>query len=58
MVERSIAWLVWRGTRRVQFRGVERNQFGLSTRLAALNLRRLIALGLDHHDGCWTLGVA
>lgn len=54
MVERSIAWLVARGNRRVRFRGVERNQLGLSTRVAALNLRRLIALGLDHHAG-WVL---
>lgn len=57
MVERSIAWLVSHGNRRVRFRGVERNQLGLSTRLAALNLRRLIAFGLDHHDG-WALRVA
>lgn len=57
MVERSIAWLVSHGNRRVRFRGVERNQLGLSTRLAALNLRRLVALGLDNHDG-WALGIA
>ena len=57
MVERSIAWLVSGGNRRVRFRGVERNQLGLSTRLAALNLRRLIALGLDNHEG-WALASA
>lgn len=57
MVERSIAWLVSHGNRRVHFRGVERNQLGLSTRLAALNLRRLVALGLDHHEG-WAVGNA
>jgi IS5 family transposase len=57
MVERSIAWLVSHGNRRVRFRGVERNQLGLSTRLAALNLRRLVVLGLDNHDG-WTLAGA
>jgi hypothetical protein len=54
LVERSIAWLVTHGNRRVRYRGVERNQLGLSTRLAALNLRRLIALGLDHPAG-WAL---
>lgn len=54
MVERSIAWLVAHGNRRVRFRGVERNRLGLSTRVAAVNLRRLVALGLDHEGG-WVL---
>ena len=47
MVERSIAWLVAKGNRRVHFRGVARNRLGLSLRLAAINLRRLVNLGLD-----------
>jgi len=55
MVERSIAWLVANGNRRVRFRGVERNQLGLSLRIAAINLRRLVKLGLDN-DGGWRLG--
>ena len=42
-------------SRRVRFRGVERNQLGLSLRIAAINLRRMINLGLDH-DGEWRLG--
>jgi IS5 family transposase len=46
LVERTIAWLVTRGHRKVRYRGVERNQQWLATRLAALNLRRLINLGL------------
>jgi IS5 family transposase len=50
MVERSIAWLVSGHCRRVRFRGVERNQLGLSTRVAAINLRRLINLGLAHEE--------
>ncbi len=54
MVERSIAWLVADGNRRVRFRGVERNRQGLSLRIAAINLRRLVNLGL-HHDGEWRL---
>jgi IS5 family transposase len=54
MVERSIAWLVAGGNRRVRFRGVERNQLGLSLRVAAINLRRMVTLGLDH-DGEWRL---
>ncbi|HEV8564205.1 MAG TPA: IS1182 family transposase [Actinomycetota bacterium] len=51
MVERSIAWLVADGHRRVRYRGVARNQLGLSMRVAAINLRRLINLGLDHQGG-------
>jgi len=55
MVERSIAWLVAKGNRRVRYRGVERNQQGLATRVAAINLRRLVNLGLDHNDTGWAL---
>ena len=55
MVERSIAWLVARGHRRVRYRGVDRNQIGLANRLGALNLRRLINLGLIHGDEGWAL---
>lgn len=54
MVDRSIAWLVARGHRRVRYRGVARNQLGLSTRVAAINLRRLVNMGLDHNAG-WIL---
>jgi hypothetical protein len=35
---------------------VARNQFGLSTGAAALNLRRLVNLDLIH-DGTWRLAV-
>jgi hypothetical protein len=45
MVERSIAWLV-RGCRRVPYRGVTANSHWLRLRAAAVNLRRLLALGL------------
>lgn len=55
MVERSIAWLVAHGHRRVRYRGVTRNQLGLSLRVAALNLRRLINLGLTRQPGGWAL---
>jgi IS5 family transposase len=57
MVERSIAWLVANGNRRVRFRGVEKNQLGLSLRIAAINLRRLVNLGLVN-DGGWKIGQA
>jgi IS5 family transposase len=55
MVERAIAWLVAHGNRRVRYRGVERNDAWLATRAAALNLRRLINLGLDRTETTWTI---
>jgi IS5 family transposase len=55
MVERSIAWLVANGHRRVRYRGVERNRIALSTRAAVLNLRRLVNLGLTHNPNGWAL---
>ena len=55
MVERSIAWLVANGHRRVRYRGVERNQIGLAIRAAAINLRRLINLGLHHGPTGWAI---
>jgi IS5 family transposase len=55
MVERSIAWLVRGGNRKVRYRGVARNDAWLHHRTAALNLRRLLTLGLQHRDGTWAL---
>src|SRR6266487_837711 len=55
MVERSIAWLVADGCRRVPYRGIERNDLWWSVRVAAVNLRRLLVLGLAHEDGAWVL---
>jgi hypothetical protein len=55
MVERSIAWLT-RGNRRVPYRGVEKNNNWLHHRVAALNLRRLLAMGLTNDNGTWALG--
>jgi len=55
-VERAIAWLVARGSRRVPYRGINRNNAWLANRAAALNLRRLINLGLTSTaDGTWAL---
>jgi IS5 family transposase len=54
MVERTLAWLVRRG-RRVAYRGVARNRIWLAHRAAAVNLQRLIALGLDHDGSRWTI---
>lgn len=55
MVERAIAWLVAKGNRRLRYRGVERNEAWLLRRVAALNLRRLVVLGLTRRDGGWAL---
>ncbi len=57
MVERSIAWLVGvRGRcRRLPYRGVTTNNWWIHTRAAALNLRRLLTLGLTALTGTWTL---
>jgi hypothetical protein len=55
MVERSIAWLVRGANRRVRYRGVTKNDHWLHHRVAALNLRRLITLGLGHNGSTWAL---
>ena len=54
MVERTLAWLVRRGHRKVRYRGIERNRIGLTHRAAAVNLQRLTTLGLTW-NGNWTL---
>lgn len=55
-VERAIAWLVARGNRRVPYRGITKNNTWLHHRAAALNLRRLVNLGLTRtSDGTWAL---
>jgi Transposase DDE domain/Transposase domain (DUF772) len=54
MVERSIAWLT-RRNRRVPYRGVLKNDAWLHLRVAAVNLRRLLTLGLTGTDGHWAL---
>ena len=55
MVERSIAWLVRGGNRKVRYRGISKNDLWLHHRTAGLNLRRLLNLGLHHRDGAWAL---
>jgi transposase len=57
-VERAIAWLVAKGNRRVPYRGVIANNLWFHHRAAALNLRRLINLGLSRTDGTWQLAPA
>lgn len=55
MVERSIAWLVADGHRRVRFRGTARNRMWLDHRVAAINLRQLIRRGLTSTNGTWAI---
>lgn len=47
MVERSIAWLVRGGNRKVRYRGIAKNNQWLHHRVTGLNLRRMLALGLQ-----------
>jgi hypothetical protein len=54
MVERTIAWLT-RDHRRVPYRGAAKNDAWLHLRAAAINLRRLVNLGLTATDGQWAL---
>jgi len=54
MVERSIAWLV-RGNRKVRYRGVVKNDHWWHHRAAAVNLKRMLALGLTRAHGTWAL---
>lgn len=55
MVERSIAWMT-RGARRVPYRGVVKNNAWWLNRAAAINLKRLLNLGLTSQNGNWALG--
>jgi Transposase DDE domain/Transposase domain (DUF772) len=58
MVERSISWLVAGRNRRLRFLGTQRNDLWLHHRVAALNLRRLLTLGLTHSGGTWAVAPA
>lgn len=52
MVERSIAWIA-RGNRCLRFRGVAKNNAWLHHRAAAVNLQRLVTLGLTRTQSNW-----
>lgn len=57
MVERTIAWIVRDGHRRVRYRGTQRNQAWLDLRTAGINLKQLIGRGLHPTtQGGWALG--
>ncbi len=55
MVERTLAWLTRGTNRKLRYRGVERNQLWWSHRCAAVNLQRLVTLGLVGNDGTWAI---
>lgn len=57
MVERSIAWLIGpKGRcRKLRHRGLTNGDLWLHLRIAGLNLRRLLNLGLTRHTGTWIL---
>ena len=58
MVERSIAWLIGpkNRCRQLRYRGVSNNNQWLHLRMTALNLRRMINLGLQPGaDGSWII---
>ncbi|MFP5368971.1 MAG: transposase, partial [Actinomycetes bacterium] len=52
MVERSIAWLV-KDNRRLRYRGTTKNHAWWQLRIAAVNLKRLLKLGLTSEQGSW-----
>jgi hypothetical protein len=57
MVERSIAWLIGpKGRcRKLRYRGTRNGDLWLHLRMAGLNLRRLLNLGLTRHTGTWAI---
>lgn len=55
MIERTIAWLTRGTNRRLRYRGIERNRLWLAHRAAAVNLTRLLNLGLIHDGVTWAI---
>ncbi|MET4095579.1 transposase [Arthrobacter sp. UYCu712] len=54
MVERSIAWLV-KANRRLRYRGTTKNHAWWQLRTAAVNLKRLLRLGLSNENCSWAI---
>jgi hypothetical protein len=52
MVERSLAWIT-RGARKLRYRGTMKNDAWLKLRVAGINLKRLLALGLHRQPDGW-----
>ena len=57
MVERSLAWLVRKNSRRLAYRGSIANAMWLAHRAAAVNLMRMVNLGLTYNEIGWTMAV-
>ncbi|MFM9698428.1 transposase [Streptomyces europaeiscabiei] len=57
-VERAVVRPVHHGYRRLRHRGTTKNGTWLRTRSAALNLRRLVNLGLTPTSGTWHIAPA
>lgn len=55
MVERTLAWLTRGTNRKLRYRGIERNRMGWSHRCAAVNLQRLVTLGLTTTEDGWAI---
>jgi IS5 family transposase len=55
MIERTIAWFVRGNARKVRYRGIERNVLFVSHRAAAVNLMRLVNLGVSHNGTSWVM---
>jgi hypothetical protein len=57
MAERSIAWLIGPKSRcrKLRYRGTRNGDLWLHLRMAGLNLRRLLNLGLTRHTGVWAI---
>ena len=53
MVERSLAWLTRGASRKLRYRGVERNRLWWAHRCAAINLQRMLNLGLTATPDGW-----
>lgn len=60
MVERSISWLIGpKGRcRKLRYRGVNANDVWLHLRMAGLNLRRMLTLGLARQHNTWVMVMA
>lgn len=51
MVGRTLAWLTRGSNRKLPYRGVNRNQLWWAHRCAAVNLQRLLTIGLTPATG-------
>ncbi|AOT03807.1 IS1182 family transposase [Arthrobacter sp. U41] len=55
LIERSIAWLVANNNRRLRYRGTGKNHAWIQFRVAGLNLKRLLKLGLTNENRAWII---